>query len=119
MSTTAEGLLGCLYTLSFAINLSMSNPQLAEARSPLRPVLEESLDIRALNFLHIKMVVMINKARSIAPKWVSATGITEFEDKSVYLSSSYQKPSLLLSSISFPRSEKASAYAYGLVLTSS
>lgn len=95
--------------LSFAINQRMSNPQLAQARSPLTPVLEGSLDIKALNFLRIKMVVMLNKDRSIAPKCFSATGMTEFEDKTIYLSSSYHKPSLLLPSISLPRSEKASA----------
>jgi len=97
----------------------MSNSQVAQARSPLTPVLEGSLDVRTLNFLCINMVVMLNKARSIAPKCFSATGITEFEDKNVSLSSSYHKPSLLLSSLSLSRSEKASAYAYGLVLTSS
>lgn len=32
-------------------------------------------------FLHIKMVVMLNKVRNKTPKWFSAMGITEFKDK--------------------------------------
>lgn len=40
---------------------------------------------------------MLYKARIIVPKCFSTTGITEFEDKSVRLSSLHHKPLLLLS----------------------
>lgn len=113
MTITTEG------TLGLPVYTKLSNEPKREqptACTGLMSVLEGSLDIKARDFLRIKMVVMLNKARSRAPKYFSATRITEFEDKNVCLSSSYHKP-LLLSSTSLPRSGKASAY--GLVLTSS